>query len=79
LRLKDSATRLGICFRFLKKRFIGVGGEVKLVVPDEKDFKLFVEEKRRDIAKMAGSPKLTPVEKEGALRMLESIPATRRD
>ena len=79
LRLKDSATRLGIYFRFLKKRFIGVGGEVKLVVPDEKDFKLFVEEKRRDIAKMAGSPKLTPVEKEGALRMLESIPATRRD
>ena len=79
LRLKDSATRLGIYFRFLKKRFIGVGGEVKLVVPDEKDFKLFVEEKRRDIAKMAGSPKLTPVEKEGALRMLESIPATRSD
>ena len=79
LRLKDSATRLGIYFRFLKKRFIGVGGEVKLVVPDEKDFKLFVEEKRRDITKMAGSPKLTPVEKEGALRMLESIPATRRD
>ena len=79
LRLKDSATRLGIYFRFLKKRFIGVDGEVKLVVPDEKDFKLFVEEKRRDIAKMAGSPKLTPVEKEGALRMLESIPATRRD
>ena len=79
LRLKDSATRLGIYFRFLKKRFIGVDGKVKLVVPDEKDFKLFVEEKRRDIAKMAGSPKLTPVEKEGALRMLESIPATRRD
>ena len=79
LRLKDSATRLGIYFRFLKKRFIGVDGEVKLVVPDEKDFKLFVEEKRRDIAKMAGSPKRTPVEKEGALRMLESIPATRRD
>ena len=79
LRLKDSATRLGIYFRFLKKRFIGVDGKVKLVVPDEKDFKLFVEEKRRDIAKMAGSPKRTPVEKEGALRMLESIPATRRD
>ena len=79
LRLKDSATRLGIYFRFLKKRFIGVDGKVKLVVPDEKDFKLFVEEKRRDIAKIAGSPKRTPVEKEGALRMLESIPATRRD
>ena len=79
LRLKDSATRLGIYFRFLKKRFIGVDGKVKLVVPDEKDFKLFVEEKRRDIAKMAGSPKRTPVEKEGALRMLESIPATRSD
>jgi len=43
-------------------------------VPDEKDLKLFVEEKRRDIAKMADSPKLTPIEKEGALRMLKSIP-----
>ena len=74
LRLKDSATQLGIYFRFLKKRFIGANGEVKLVVPDEKDLKLFVEEKRRDIAKMADSPKLTPIEKEGALRMLKSIP-----
>ena len=78
LRLKDSATRLGIYFRFLKKRFIGVGGEVKLVVPDEKDFKLFIEEKRHEIAKMVGSPKLTPVEKEGALRMLQAIPSELR-
>ena len=75
LRLKDSATRLGIYFRFLKQRFIGADGEVKLVVPDEKDFKLFIEEKRHEIAKMAGSPKLTPVEKEGALRMLQAIPS----
>ena len=75
LQLKDSATRLGIYFRFLKQRFIGADGEVKLVVPDEKDFKLFIEEKRHEIAKMAGSPKLTPVEKEGALRMLQAIPS----
>ncbi|MBT5652299.1 MAG: hypothetical protein HOJ03_07365 [Nitrospina sp.] len=74
LRLKDSATRLGIYFRFLKQRFIGADGEIKLVVPDEEDFKKFIEEKRREIAKMAGSPKLTPIEKEGALRMLKSIP-----
>ena len=78
LRLKDSATRLGIYFRFLKQRFIGPNGEVKLVVPDEKDFKLFSEEKRHEIAKMAGSPKLTPVEKEGALRMLQAIPSELR-
>ena len=78
LRLKDSATRLGIYFRFLKQRFIGADGEVKLVVPDEKDFKLFIEEKRHEIAKMAGSPKLTPVEKEGALRMLQAIPSELR-
>ena len=78
LRLKGSATRLGIYFRFLKRRFIEPNGEVKLVVPDEKDFQLFVEEKRSEIEKMAGSPKLTPVEKAGALRMLQTIPATRR-
>lgn len=74
MRLKDSATRLGIYFRFLKQRYIEADGEVKLVVPDEEDFKLFVKEKRRDLQKMAASPKLTPVEKAGALRMLESIP-----
>jgi hypothetical protein len=73
LRLKDSATRLGVYFRFLKQRFIGADGEVKLVVPDEEDFKKYIEEKRRDIKKMADSAKLTSVEKAGALRMLESI------
>lgn len=73
LRLKDSATRLGIYFRFLKQRFIGADGEIKLVVPDEEDFKKFIEEKRRDIAKMADSSKLTSIEKAGALRMLESV------
>jgi hypothetical protein len=75
LRLKDSAVRRGIYFQFLRQRYIGKDGEIKLVVPDEEDLKLFVKEKRRDISKMAGSPKLTPIEKAGALRMLESIPA----
>jgi hypothetical protein len=75
LRLKDPAVRLGIYFRFLKQRFIGEDGEVKLVVPEEEDFKLYVKEKRRDIKKMADSPKLTPFEKASALRMLESLPA----
>lgn len=75
MRLKDSATRLGIYFRFLKQRYIGADGEVKLVVPDEEDFKKYVEEKRRDISKMAASPKLTAIEKAGALRMLENISA----
>lgn len=74
LRLKDSATRLAIYFRFLKQRFIGADNEVNLVVPDEQDFKLYVEEKRREIEKMTASPKLTPIEKAGALRMLKSIP-----
>jgi hypothetical protein len=43
-------------------------------VPDEQDFKLYVEEKRREIEKMTASPKLTPIEKAGALRMLKIIP-----
>ena len=75
LRLKDSAVRLGIYFRFLKQRFIGANGDVKLVVPDKEDFKRYVEEKRLEIAKMAESPKLTTIEKAGALRMLKSISA----
>ena len=74
LRLKDPAVRLGIYFRFLRQRFIGEDGEVKLVVPDAKDLKLYIKEKRRDISKMSDSLKLTPIEKAGALRMLKSIP-----
>ncbi|MZG31052.1 MAG: hypothetical protein F3741_09680 [Nitrospinae bacterium] len=73
LRLKDPATRLGIYFRFLKNRYIGDDGEIKLVIPDEEDFKKYVAEKRREIKKMADSPKLTSIEKAGALKMLESI------
>ena len=73
LRLKDSAIRLGIYFRYLKQRFIGVDGEVKLVVPDKGDFKYYIEEKSLEIAKMADLSKLTKIEKDGALRMLESI------
>ena len=76
LRLKDSAVRLGIYFRFLRQRFIGADGEVKLVVPDAEDLKLYIKEKRRDISKMSDSIKLPPIEKAGALRMLKSIPAT---
>ena len=76
LRLKDPAVRLGIYFRFLRQRFIGADGEVKLVVPDAEDLKLYIKEKRRDISKMSDSIKLTPIEKAGALRMLKSIPAT---
>ena len=76
LRLKDSTTRLNIYFRFLKQRFIAEDGEVNLVVPEEKDFQMFVEEKRRKLEKMANSPKLTSVEKAGALRMIKSIPST---
>ena len=73
LQLKDSSVQLGIYFRFLKHRFIGADGEVKLVVPDKEDFKSYVEEKRLEIAKMVDLSKLTKIEKEGALRMLESI------
>ena len=76
LRLKDSAVRLGIYFRFLRQRFIGADGEVKLVVPDTEDLNLYIKEKRRDISKMSDSLKLTPIEKAGALRMLKSIPTT---
>jgi hypothetical protein len=78
LRLKDPAVRLGIYFRFIKQRFIGADGEVKLVVPDAEDLKMYIKEKRRDLEKMAASPKLTPIEKAGALKMLKSTPAVAR-
>ena len=72
LRLKDSATRLGIYFRFLKQRFIGADGEVKLVVPDEKDFKLFIEEQRHEIAKNGRLPQTHPGGERGGLENVAS-------
>ena len=70
----DASIRFGY-FRFLKQRFIGANVDVKLVVADKEDLKRSIEKTRLEIAKMAESPKLTTIEKAGALRMLKSISA----
>jgi len=60
-------------FRYLKGRFVGPDGEVRLIVENKEDLTSFAEKKLRGISKMAQSDKLTVVEKEGADHMIESI------
>ncbi len=73
LKLDDPLTRLSLYFRYLKERFIGPDGEVRLVVEDREDLMNFAEKKLEGILKMAQSGNLTVVEKKGADRLVKKI------
>ena len=73
LKLDDPLQRLSLYFRYLKGRFIGPGGEVRLIVENKEDLISFAEKKLERIAKMARFERLTPLEKDGANHMIESI------
>lgn len=74
MQIKDPKKRLGIYFHFLKDRYIGADGEIRLKVSDEEDLKKFVEEKRVQVNRMMKSKNFTEVERQGADRMLKAIP-----
>ncbi|GJL79155.1 MAG: hypothetical protein NPINA01_21440 [Nitrospinaceae bacterium] len=73
LRLDDPLARLSLYFRYLKGRFIGPGGEVRLTVENKDDLTDFAEQKLEGIARMSRFERLTPLEKDGANLMIESI------
>jgi len=60
-------------FRYLKGRFVGPDGEVRLIVENKEDLTSFAEKKLRGISKIAQSDKLTVVEKEGADHLIATI------
>jgi hypothetical protein len=70
MQIKDPQKRLGIYFHFLKDRYIGVDGEIRLKVSDEEDLKKFVEEKRVQITRMTKSKNFTEIERQGATKLL---------
>ena len=73
MKIKDPQERRGLYFHFLKDRYIGPDGEVKLKVLDEEDLKKFVEEKRLQITQMTKSKNFTEIERKGAEKLLLDI------
>jgi hypothetical protein len=68
--IKDPKKRLGIYFHFLKDRYVGTDGEIRLKVSDEEDLNKFIEEKRVQITRMMKSKNFTEIERQGAKKLL---------
>ena len=73
MNIKDPKLRLSLYFHFLKNRYIGQDGEVRLKITDEEDLKKFVEEKGLQITQMTKLKNFTEIERKGAEKLLLSI------
>ena len=71
MQIKDPKKRLGIYFHFLKDRYVGADGEIRLKVSDEEDLNKFIEEKRVQITRMIKSKNFTEIERQGAKKLLD--------
>ena len=74
--IKDPKKRLGIYFHFLKDRYVGADGEIRLKVSDEEDLNNFIEEKRVQITRMMKSKNFTEIERQGAKKLLGPGPTS---
>ena len=74
MQIKDPQKRFGIYFHFLKDRYVGADGEIRLKVSDEEDLKKFIEEKRVQITRMMKSKNFTEIERQGAEKLLGVVP-----
>ncbi|MFT4580134.1 MAG: hypothetical protein ACI9UO_002988, partial [Nitrospinales bacterium] len=70
MQIKDPKKRLGIYFHFLKDRYVGADGEIRLKVSNEEDLNKFIEEKRVQITRMMKSKNFTEIERQGAEKLL---------
>ncbi len=70
MKIKDPQRRRGLYFHFLKDRYVGGDGKVKLKISDKEDLKKFVEEKRVQITRMMKSKNFTEIESQGAAKLL---------
>ncbi|QPJ61419.1 MAG: hypothetical protein G3M70_05755 [Candidatus Nitronauta litoralis] len=71
--IKDPNTRRTLYFHYLKQKFIGEDGKVKLTITDQKDFEAFLKRKRETISKMIDYPALTEIERRGAEDFLKKV------
>jgi len=73
LKMDDPLERLRLYFYFLKERFVGPGGDVRLVVEDKEDLVAYGNRELDKISRLAQFERLTPVEKKAAADFIESI------
>ena len=71
MNIKDPRLRLTLYFHFLKNRYIGPNGDVRLKITDEEDLRKFIEEKRLQVNRMKKSKNFTEIERQGADKMLK--------
>ncbi len=71
--IKDANTRRAIYFHYLKTRYVGEDGMIRLPIVNQQDFEDFLKRKRESIGKMVDYPGLTEIEREGAKRFLQKI------
>ncbi len=72
--IKEKSDRRLLYFHYLKKRFFDEAGHLRLPIDDAEDFANFLKRKREGVEKMVAYPGLTEIEREGARRMLTTLP-----
>jgi hypothetical protein len=70
LKINDPVERLGYYFNYLKNRFVGPDGKVRLVIEDKEDYQAYLKGQFEQIEKMAGYTGLTEVEAVAAKKLL---------
>ena len=73
LKIKDPIERLGHYFKYIKNRFVGPDGKVRLVIEDDGDYQAFLKEQFKQIEKMAGFAGLTEPEAVAAKLLVEKL------
>lgn len=73
MKLSDPGERLRLYFHYLKQRFIGPDGKVRLVIDNRDDFLAYTKDQLARIEKMAKFERLTDIERQGANRLVARI------
>jgi hypothetical protein len=73
LKINDPVERLGYYFKYLKNRFVGPDGKVRLVIEDDGDYQAYLKGQFEQIEKMAGFAGLTEAEARAAKKLVEKL------
>ncbi len=73
LKMNDSVERLGHYYTYLKNRFVGPDGKIRLVIEDVEDFRSYIKSQGEQLKKMAGYKGLSAIEREAAKALVEKL------
>ncbi len=72
-KINDPVERLVYYFQYLKNRFVGLDGKVRLVIEDDGDYQVYLKGQFKQIKKMAGFAGLTEPEAVAAKKLVEKL------